>query len=77
MEWLDSLVLADGGWDSREGHEEAMSVKAMTQRSCGYLFAENDEAVLVASSVDNAGGRAAGVVAIPRCVIISIKDLRR
>ena len=77
VKWLDSMMLNYGEWDDRSEHEAAMSLEEMTHHSCGYLFSESDEALIVAHSVyenpDTA--RAAGAVVIPRRAVLSIDEL--
>lgn len=78
VKWLDSMMLNYGEWADREDHESAMYVEEMTHHSCGYLFSESDEALIVAHSVyENPDtDRAAGAVVIPRRAVLSIAELQ-
>lgn len=77
VEWVDSMMLNYGEWGDREDHEAAFD--AMTHRSCGYLFSENDKGIILALTVYEQEGdlpaRAAGAMLIPRGAILSTKDL--
>ena len=78
VKWLDSMTLQYGEWADREDHESSMIVDEMTHHSCGYLFSESDEALILAHSVyeDPDTDRAAGAVLIPRRAVLSIDDLQ-
>lgn len=76
VEWLDSMMLNYGEWGDREEHEEAF--EAMTHRSSGYLFSENEKGIILALTIyeGEAGDRAAGAMLIPRGAIVSMRDLK-
>jgi hypothetical protein len=72
--WVDSMVLNDGGWDSREGHESAY--EEMEHVSSGYLFSEDQRAIIICSSYYPEGDRAAGALLIPRSAIVTMREVQ-
>lgn len=73
--WVDSMVLNDGMWDRREEYEKALEPKNMKHYSCGFLYAENDDALLLAGSYYPPTGAACSVALIPKVAIICITEL--
>lgn len=78
VKWLDSMTLQYGEWADRDDHEAAMTLEEMAHHSCGYLFSEGEEALILAHTVyeNEETDRAAGAVLIPRRAVLSIDELQ-
>jgi len=73
--WIDSIGLNDGGWAEREEHEEWLDAEKVLIHSCGYLYAENEDLIMLAGSENEAIGIAADVMVIPRVAIRRLTEL--
>ena len=73
VRWVDSMVLENGTWQTREELEKAFG--KMEHRSCGFLYAEREEAIILALSIYEPTGAAQGATLIPRVAIRSVVDL--
>lgn len=73
IEWVDSLILADGAWS----HSTSLKVpeSAFLHRTAGILLRWNKRYAVVASSTNLDGTRAAGAIAIPRIAIVKYRVL--
>jgi hypothetical protein len=75
VEWIDSLMLDHGEWMDVSDTEEAMTADSMKHHTVGFIIREVEDAIAVASSVNEDGNRACGVVVIPKSAIRSRKEL--
>jgi hypothetical protein len=73
VRWVDSMILENGAWSQRSDLEETFS--KMEHRSCGYLYAEREEAIILAVSVYEPTDAAQGATLIPRVAILEVRDL--
>lgn len=76
IRWLDSVTVNYGGWDGIAWHKTAMTKKAMTHETVGYVLAETKVALLVAQSRNGSEDRFAGALVIPQAAVISRKRLK-
>ena len=83
IRWVDSLMLNDGGWMPLDEVDESLVETATTHETVGYLVKESEHAIAIAlsrnadeHSEDNDATRIAGVAVIPRCAILSMRQLR-
>jgi hypothetical protein len=76
VEWVDSM--ADGGWSDREDAiRRAENPDVMNVSSVGYLVAEADDRLLLASSFGPHADIVQGCVQIPSAAVREVKELRR
>jgi hypothetical protein len=74
VEWADSAVLNDGGWDDLS----AFAQKAqddLTVQTVGFVAHETDEALLIVSTVEERWDRALGALCIPKSAIRTLLEL--
>ena len=56
-------------------HEEAISLEPILMKTVGYIIHEDDEKIVVCSTMDTEEEHYGNVNAIPRGVILAIRDL--
>lgn len=74
--WRDSMILGQGGWFDPEG--VLPKEEELVHESVGFLLSDNDEGIVVASSIylgNEEGMRVAAAVFIPRSAIIKRRRL--
>jgi hypothetical protein len=78
VKWIDSLILQHGEWMDRDDLD--LSNENMRHSSVGYLVAESDDAICLASSHNDQPeepiNRISGGVVIPKVAIIETIVLR-
>lgn len=71
--WIDSLMLNSGEWIDTAEALESMKFENMRHKTVGYLVAQNEYAVCIATSVNDMetekGTRASGCTVIPLSAI--------
>jgi hypothetical protein len=78
IEWLDSASWND--WRDVEWYVKKATREQLLHRSCGYVLADNEDAIMLALSLtddeDERDRMAAEVMLIPRVAILKVKELR-
>ena len=76
VEWLDSMT--DGGWSDRDDAiRRAEHPDVLRVTSVGYLIADTDEWLLLATSHGPHADIVQGCVQIPREIVREVRELRR
>ena len=76
VEWIDSSGSAGDTWQDKDVViAEASKPDSMACWACGYLVCEDDRQVTLALGHNGEQGMVLTPTAIPRCAIVSIRDL--
>ena len=79
VEWIDSASWSS--WRDVEWYVERAKKSEMLHRSCGYVLADNDDAIMLALSLtdeeDERDRMATEVMLIPRVAVIKVTDWRQ
>lgn len=67
--WLDSLVV-QGTWHGPHELAENLDPNELAHCSVGYVAAENEHAIVLATSTNRRGDVFAGCIAIPKCSVV-------